>query len=626
MGTNGMAILIKSFGWVLSLIPDTALQIFCGMCAWVWCRIMPRRRATAERNLRHAFPNEPDEWYRRTIATSFSRTIEMALFALVSPFWKKEKLISRIGMSQECWEMIRAWEKSPKAKIFLLPHVCLVEGVAHSPLIIANKGHDIGIIASIFRPLNQASLDDWIQKSRERSGSRLLSRKKGFNEARRILKNKGGVAVLFDQRAGGTGTLLMCLGRISSVTELPSLLAREQETDVCLTVCERTGFLRCCMHLEKIPPGDQPEDVTIWGNHAFDQYILRNKDRAEDWLWVHDRWRTHFTPSQRLNLNQKRSLLDRQSHLLQWDHLPRETKFCVRMPDERDNFLAAIIFVTALTRGRPDIKLALAGPSYGEVLLSHSRLPFTYHVVTGNKLRQPSENQQIKKFHPDTVIVLAPGHSVARQCRSWGCPQTIGIRHMPGSQFLDHALPVSGHELDHVPQFGDLPIYAGLAILMGLDRENFRWNAPLTDPLCPPHHKDQILAVFHHTDAEAIVREAVQSSELPLLFECLVEPVEDCRMQSGRVIDFLNRPGFLSAILICDDPFWVLWGRGHGLPTIWITPDPDSALGTSLSRDKGCAPLKCLEFTHPVPEKSLVNDISRTLKGWCAPDQTGREL
>lgn len=621
-----MAILIRSFGWILSLIPEAALQTFCGVCAWVWCRIMPGRRATAERNLRHAYPDESDEWYGGKIRASFARTVEMAIFALVSPFWKDEELMSRIELNESCWQMIRSWERTPRAKIFLLPHVCLVEGVAHSPLIIANRGHDIGVIASIFRPLNQASLDEWIQKSRERSGTRLLSRKKGFNEARKILKNKGGVAVLFDQRAGGTGTLLMCLGRVSSVTELPTLLAREQETDVCLTICERTGFLRCCIHCEKIPQGDQPEDVTILGNYAFDQYILQNKDRAEDWLWVHNRWRTHSTPSQRLNLNQKRSLLDRQRHILQWDDLPKQTRFCIRMPDDRDDFLASLFFVAALTRGRPDVFFLLAGPAYGEALLRHTRLPCTYHVVTDEKARHPEEDRQIQKFHPDTVIVLAPGKSVARQSRTWGCPQTIGIRQLPGSQLLDHAMPVSGQELAGVPNFGNLPMYAGLAIQMGLDRENFQWNKQVASPPGMPDHKDRILAVLMNAEAEPMVRDAVRHTEWALPFECLVEPGSNSRVLSEPVMAFLNRPAFSGAILICDDPFWVFWGRWHGLPTIWICPDPDRALCISLSRDKDCAPVKCLEFTHKTPKTSLMNDIATTLNLWCAPDQSEREL
>ena len=56
---------------------------------------------------------------------------------------------------------------------------------------------------SIFRPLDNPSADEFVKRSRERFGMRLLSRKEGFAEALKILRRRGLIGVLFDQNEIG---------------------------------------------------------------------------------------------------------------------------------------------------------------------------------------------------------------------------------------------------------------------------------------------------------------------------------------------------------------------------------------------------------------------------------------
>lgn len=483
------ALPVQFLGWVLSRIPDPVLSGFCGLSALVWRSLMPRRFATAVHNLRHAFPDRPDKWYLYTIRKSFERTVEMAVFALVSPFWSEKKLLERIKLSEATWGMVDRWRERPRPKIFLLPHVCLVESVAHTPLLLRSRNIDIGTIACIFRPLNQKGLDEWIRKSRERSGSRLLSRKRGFQEARSILKAGGGVGVLFDQRSGSTGTLIMSLGRVTSATDLPSLLAKEPDCDVCLVVPERQGFLRATLDCSAPISWETPEEVTLRSNRLWDEYLHGHPDRAAEWLWVHDRWRTHYKASQRLNLTQKRSLLDMQISEMGWDSLPRQTRFIFRMPGNIADFAAAFQLVLAAGRGRPDAGITLVGPAFGRWIAGKNLgLPLEY--VHADGLFQRSDLK-----HADTLFLACPTsemRGLADECRWLQPRQVIGPHCDKGEHksctFITDPVSFSANEAewDHVPDVGKLRYFGAMGAAMGLDPAHFKvCRQNPDDPLKP---------------------------------------------------------------------------------------------------------------------------------------------
>ena len=53
----------------------------------------------------------------------------------------------------------------------------------------------------IFRPLDNAAANDWVTRSRERFGMRMLSRKEGFAEALKILRRRGNQAGAINRQA-----------------------------------------------------------------------------------------------------------------------------------------------------------------------------------------------------------------------------------------------------------------------------------------------------------------------------------------------------------------------------------------------------------------------------------------
>lgn len=567
--------LVKIAGWVMSKLPDPLVAAFCHLAGFVWRLIMPGRYRTAVKNLSLTFPDEGSTWSHRTIRVSFARTIEMALFTIVSPFWSDKEFRRRLIFSEGTWEYVKEWSENPRPRIFLVPHYCLTEMIPHVSTVLG--GYDIGEVGAIFRPLNQPSLDKWLKETRARHGFRLLSRKKGFQEARRILRNNGNIAVLFDQRAGGTGTLIMSMDRVTSATELPALLAKESVADVYLVISKRRALFKSVIEVTKIPEYSQPEDITILGNQALDQYITSHKEIAADWLWVHDRWRTHHKTSQRLSLEHKRSLLDRQKEILQWKNLPRKTKIWIRMPFDFEDFIPSLFFVRAVTEGRPDAAISLIGPAYGEWICENLDLGVDYLRLKIPFAKKLAQHVSWKSLHPDTVIVLQKGQKTAVETRALGCSHTVGMDCFEGSSLLHQAVPVNNVSEDDVNLRTRFDRHRQLGKSMGLKDGLFNLE-PMVFPTEPESDRcENAYILLSDYDQECAIgdhlRELFPGINLFSFRFLKPEPVPTSLLWPEIFINFRHR----HPAIISDQLSWVLIGRAFDLPVIHINMEEEGS-------------------------------------------------
>src|SRR5204863_7511417 len=127
------------------------------------------------------------------------------------------------------------------ATIVCSPHLACWEAQTAQPLLVPGPFPEFGII---FRPLHNPAANAFVQRSRERFGMKLLSRKEGFAAALKILRRRGFVGVLFDQNAGMQGALTTLFGRVCSTTELPGLMAEKFDARVFGTFPIRRAFWR----------------------------------------------------------------------------------------------------------------------------------------------------------------------------------------------------------------------------------------------------------------------------------------------------------------------------------------------------------------------------------------------
>ena len=280
-------------GWLAARAPEWLLRALAAVLGEGLLWASPRRRRLIYSNLAHAFPDWTPARRRRVARRSARLLIETGLLSLATPFLSEARIrsIARLGPSAEAWARDRAGRARPT--VFGTVHLAHWEAQTWFKLLSPVPLPEFGII---FRPLEPASLDAYVKRTRERFGMRLLSRREGFAEALRLLRADACVGILMDQNAGHQGALTTFLGRVCSTTELPGLLASRHKAEVRTFYPRRTGFWRMSLESDAVP-----NDGTAAGDHDRRQSLARGRPPADEglcagWLWAHDRWRHQDKP------------------------------------------------------------------------------------------------------------------------------------------------------------------------------------------------------------------------------------------------------------------------------------------------------------------------------------------
>lgn len=279
-----MRALIATYAWLLARLPEAfarANAAALGLLLWVL------RRRVIRGNLRAAFPDRDEAWVRRIGRLSCRRAAEMGLFSIASPKLSDEEVRARVQVDPGVLAGPARLTPDVGGTVLFVPHFTLMEMMTAATLAAPALGGRPWIV--LYRPLNQPAADAWVKGARERFGMRLASRRDGFGQVMRAVREGGVGCVLFDQKSQ-IGSRLDFLGRPAVVTELPGLIAQRHRAAARVFWAERRGFWRCTLRSEALHATDAV-GLTREAN-AWLETRLRSSDEAcADWLWAHDRWR-----------------------------------------------------------------------------------------------------------------------------------------------------------------------------------------------------------------------------------------------------------------------------------------------------------------------------------------------
>ncbi|WP_309386900.1 glycosyltransferase family 9 protein [Cerasicoccus frondis] len=429
--------IIHILGFLLAHSPEAisrALTVVLGDL--IYCLPTKRRRSLLS-NLHHAFPEMSEAERRKIGRTSCRRTVEMALFVLVSPHFSKEQLMGRFSIAANFEEEIQQNAENPEPAIVIVPHLCLMESLTLLPALVSGSFPEVG---TIYRPLKQAALEDWVLRTRQRFGVRLLSRKEGFAEAIQMLRDQKVITILFDQNAGNIGVLSTFMGRVCSTTELPGMLAAKFKTRIGAAWTERTGFWRGVIKMEELERPSESVDCIFISNAWFEQKLRTEPGFRTDWLWLHDRWRTQDQWDRRLQLKHRRNALEDEMAWRGWDTMPKHTRIWIRLPNWLGDVIMAMPLLRALRSGRPDAEITLLARKQFKPLLDAFPVG-DRHIILPDK-GAAGEGAFFKKLsleYPDMQILLTNSFRGDREAKRIGAPQRFGILR-PGKPrpFLTH--------------------------------------------------------------------------------------------------------------------------------------------------------------------------------------------
>lgn len=155
------------------------------------------------------------EVFQRTGANLFSGFT----FSQMSPEQVEEHL------QVEGLEHLKTALSKGKGAIVLLSHMGPWEALAQLPSFLAVRHGIQAPLGSMYRPLNNTYLDDWIKSQREASGTRLFSRRDGFHKPVDFIRGGGILGILADQKMR-EGPLASYFGLEVASTPLPGLFHR----------------------------------------------------------------------------------------------------------------------------------------------------------------------------------------------------------------------------------------------------------------------------------------------------------------------------------------------------------------------------------------------------------------
>ncbi len=257
-----------------------------------WWRISPRHRQRALENLRPSFAGQYDEQQLAQIACgAFEHFAALYLVELLCTprlitLWSWSRYVQLTDLSSALRILV-----SGRGCIMLTPHFGNYELLGYT---IAQLGLPL---TAIMRPPDNPLLDDYLQRTRRRSGLSLLMKKGVSQDADNLLASGGTLCFIADQDAGQRGVFVEFFGRPASWYKSIALLAMRHEKPVIVGGAVRIGGrFRYEIRVTRII---QPRewagvaDPLRWITREF-AAALEALIRAapEQYLWMHRRWKS----------------------------------------------------------------------------------------------------------------------------------------------------------------------------------------------------------------------------------------------------------------------------------------------------------------------------------------------
>lgn len=263
--------------WLGRRVGDVAYVVLSGR----------RRRALA--NLAAALPELAPDAHRRICRRSFQH-LGVSVVELCATIARPlEETLGRIHLDG-LEHLRRAMDASGRALV-------LTAHLGNWELLAAAHGLTGYPLAIVVRPLDSPWLNALADRLRRKSGAELIPKRGALRPVLRALDEHRMVAILLDQNTSrGEGVFVPFFGRQASTSRSLALLAVRTGAPVLPIFIRRDarGGHRVTVHAPLPAPSAQGSeaavvDLTMRCTAAIEAAV---RETPEQWLWVHDRWRT----------------------------------------------------------------------------------------------------------------------------------------------------------------------------------------------------------------------------------------------------------------------------------------------------------------------------------------------
>jgi heptosyltransferase-2 len=333
---------------LLSALPLRFLFVlgqFLGFCAWL---LLSHYRQLARRNLEIAFPSEKSPRDLRPIVRRHFQRLGANLISSVKMgVMPPEKIAAHL--ETENFEAVHRELRAGRPVVLLLSHIGSWELFAQ----MFSYYVDYVRLGTVYQKLGNPYIDQHVRQTRGRTRVALFERGEGFHRPIELLRSGGLIGILGDQHAGDQGLWTPFFGRLASTSPLCGLLAKRTGAAVVAAAAHTLGPAQWRMVFsERLDaPGDSVNTITAKCNDAIEQQI---RAAPEDWLWVHNRWKT---PRPNFLLTKyKRGIYVRPGTKL------KPFRILIRASNWLGDTVISVAAVRAIKAGRPDAHITIAAP------------------------------------------------------------------------------------------------------------------------------------------------------------------------------------------------------------------------------------------------------------------------
>ncbi len=437
----------------LPLVSVVRLGMTLGSIALVV--VIPYRRV-ARRNLEIAFGREKSPREIDALLREHFRLLGGNLLASVR-MMKMEHEETLRTVKIENAERIEAAYNQGRGVIFAISHMANWELIAQTaPVIFRGKA------STIYQRLTNPLIDAEVRTARSRLGLTLFERKEGFAKAITLLREGGGVGVLFDQHAGDKGVWSPFFNRLASTTPLVATMALRTGAALipAALYTEAPGRWRLVISEPVEPSGDDAAVLTARLNLSLETLIRHS---PADWFWVHDRWKT---PRPNFLLSgYKRGAVFAPGY-------DRGRLSPFKIVIRSSNWLGDAVMTTpalqAIKRGRPDAHITVLVRAKLADYWRH--LPEVDAVIPIEAGESPwSVARKVRQGCFDAAVILPNSVRTALEIRLAGVPLRIGYPAKWRRWLINEPLPPPRHRRKAIPARHQVHHYLELARRIGAE-------------------------------------------------------------------------------------------------------------------------------------------------------------
>jgi len=240
-------------------------------------------------NLRRAFPDWDDARLLRTARGVYAHLGQVLLDVIWMQGRSREEILEHVEV--EGLENIAAARAGGRGVVFATAHFGSWElnGIAHGWL-----DRPMGAVA---RPLDNPSLNARLLRLRQMSGNVVIEKRRGLQHMLTRLRGGEDVAILIDQNVQEQdGVFIEFFSRPAAATKVAAALHVKTG---CGLVAGRAEALpdgryrlRYERPIENEPSGSRLADIVRLTQRLNDSIEAWVRERPEQWLWIHKRWKT----------------------------------------------------------------------------------------------------------------------------------------------------------------------------------------------------------------------------------------------------------------------------------------------------------------------------------------------